>query len=316
VTDPTEARQYDEIVPATLAGERVDRAVSMMTDLSRREAVDLIRSGGVLIDGRVPSKPSERLSESASLLVELPARSHELEPDPDVDVPVVFEDEDVLVVDKPAGMVVHPGAGSLTGTMVQGLLHRYPDLAGVGGDPTRPGIVHRLDKGTSGLLLVARSEAAHRSLARQLRERTVLRRYRTLVWGTVASSEGVIDAPLARSLGDPTRRAVVAGGRAARTYYRVLGAEEHPGFTELSCRLETGRTHQIRVHLESIGHPVVGDRVYGRGRSPLGLARPFLHAIALGFTHPVTGEMHQFESPLPPDLDAFLTALRSSGPGG
>lgn len=312
----TEARRYDEVVPATLAGERVDRAVSMIADISRSEAVTLIGNGGVLIDGRSPAKPSERLVESSSITIVVPERDDAVEPDATVEVPIVYVDDAVIVVDKPAGMVVHPGAGSYSHTMVQGLLHQFPDLAGVGGDPIRPGIVHRLDKGTSGLLLVARTEEAHAHLAEQLRDRSVLRRYLTVSWGVFTSAEGVIDAPIGRSLRDPTRRAVIAGGRVARTHYRVLGTFPDPGLTELECRLETGRTHQIRVHLESIGHPVLGDRQYGKGRQGLGLARPFLHAAALGFEHPTTGAFLEFESPLPADLTDFLAALRSTNPDG
>lgn len=309
MTDP---HRYEEVVPATLAGERVDRAVSMIADVSRSEAVTLITEGAVLIDGRRPTKPSERLIEASSLVIDVPDRIVGLDPDSGVSVPIVYADDVVIVVDKPAGMVVHPGAGSHTGTMVQGLLHQFPDLEGVGGDPLRPGIVHRLDKGTSGLLLVARSDSAHADLARQLRERTVLRRYHAVVWGLLNAPEGVIDAPIGRSLRDPTRRAIVAGGRMARTHYRVLDTFADPGLSELECRLETGRTHQIRVHLESIGHPVVGDRQYGKGRRPLGLSRPFLHAAAVGFVHPATGQWLEFESPLSEDLKQFLAELRST----
>jgi 23S rRNA pseudouridine1911/1915/1917 synthase len=219
--------------------------------------------------------------------------------DPSVAVPVVFEDEHVVVVDKPAGLVVHPGAGSGAGTMVHGLLASHPDIAGVGGDEVRPGIVHRLDAGTSGLLVVARTEAAHADLVAQLAARSVERRYRALVHGTVAAPAGLVDGPLGRDPRDPTRFAVVVGGKEARTRYEVL--ERRAATTLLACRLETGRTHQIRVHLAAIGHPVVGDPVYG-GRHELGLTRPYLHAFRLGFNHPATGERVAFESPLPPDL--------------
>jgi 23S rRNA pseudouridine1911/1915/1917 synthase len=233
-----------------------------------------------------------------------------LEPDPGIDVPVVHEDDHLLVVDKPAGVVVHPGAGRRTGTVIQGLLARYPELAGVGPDPQRPGIVHRLDKGTSGLLLVARTEAAHSALVAALAARQVHRRYRALVWGLVEANSGLIDAPIGRSARDPTRMAVEQRGKGARTRYEVRQRLREPvSVTELTCTLETGRTHQIRVHLSSIGHPVVGDARYGGRRQSLPLGRPFLHAEALELAHPVTGAPLAFASPLPDDLADVLVSL-------
>ncbi|MEO5678582.1 MAG: RluA family pseudouridine synthase [Acidimicrobiales bacterium] len=234
------------------------------------------------------------------LEVDVPERAdRSLVPEPGITVPVVYEDEHVLVVDKPAGLVVHPGAGSATGTMVHGLLARYPDLVGVGGDDARPGVVHRLDAGTSGLLAVARTTEAYHHLVAQLAARTVERRYRALVHGLVAAPAGLVDGPIGRDPRDPTRHAVAANGKEARTRYEVLdrGADT----TLLACRLETGRTHQIRVHLAAIGHPLVGDVLYG-GHLGLGLTRPYLHAFRLAFHHPHTGDRVAFESPVPPDL--------------
>ncbi|MFT7601129.1 MAG: 23S rRNA pseudouridine1911/1915/1917 synthase, partial [Acidimicrobiales bacterium] len=228
-------------------------------------------------------------------------------------VPIVHIDDDVIVVNKPAGLIVHPGSGVATGTMVQGLIAQYPDLASVGDDHTRPGVVHRLDKGTSGLLLVARTDESYRHLSEQLAARTVLRRYHTLVWSDVAAAEGVVDAPLGRSPRDATRQAVVVGGRFARTHYRVLQRYEDPDRTLLECRLETGRTHQIRVHLDAIDHPVCGDDRYGRGRPLDGLTRPFLHAAEIGFEHPTTGELLHFEAARPADLTNFLAGLVPMG---
>jgi 23S rRNA pseudouridine1911/1915/1917 synthase len=223
----------------------------------------------------------------------------------------VHEDDDLLVLDKPAGLVVHPGAGRATGTLVHGLLAAYPEVAGVGSDPSRPGIVHRLDKGTSGLLLVARTQRAYEALVAALSAREVHRRYRALVWGHVAAASGLIDAPIGRSTREPTRMSVDVRGKEARTRYDVLRhATEPVEVTELACTLETGRTHQIRVHLRSIGHPVVGDARYGGNRQSLPLDRPFLHAAGLDLAHPVTGQALSFESPLPPDLQAVLSALR------
>jgi 23S rRNA pseudouridine1911/1915/1917 synthase len=225
-------------------------------------------------------------------------------------VVVVHEDPHLLVVDKPAGMVVHPGAGNPTGTLVHGLLARYPEIAGVG-EAFRPGIVHRLDRDTSGLLVVARTSEAHAALTDALRERAVTRRYRTLVWDHVSEPRGQVDAPIGRSAKDPTRMAVVVGGREARTTYEVVRRYDEPvAVTELVCHLETGRTHQIRVHLQAIGHPVVGDPRYAGARQSLPAPRQFLHAEHLAFDHPVTGEHVEADSPLPADLRAVLDRLR------
>jgi 23S rRNA pseudouridine1911/1915/1917 synthase len=212
-------------------------------------------------------------------------------------------------VDKPAGLVVHPGAGHRDGTLVGGLLARFPELASVGA-PARPGIVHRLDRGTSGLLVVARTPAAFDDLVTQLSARTVERRYVAVVLGVPAPRSGVVDAPIGRSPRDPTRMAVAATGRPARTHYRVEQAFEQPVVAaRLACRLETGRTHQVRVHLSAIGHPVVGDARYGGDRPALPAPRPCLHAARLGFRHPSTGEEMAFEAPLPRDLEAVLAGL-------
>ena len=236
--------------------------------------------------------------------------------DPAVDVVVVHEDADVIVVDKPAGLVVHPGAGHPTGTLVHGLLARYPELAdlpdAVGAEVDRPGIVHRLDRGTSGLMVVARTPAAYRSLVDQLSARAVSRTYRALVLGSVEGESGLVDAPIGRSVSSPTRMAISRKGKEARTRYEVEGRYTTPAPTTLvRASLETGRTHQIRVHLAAIGHPVVGDEPYSQGRSLPGatVARPFLHAYALAFDHPTTGARVSWTSELPEDLEAQLAAL-------
>jgi len=214
----------------------------------------------------------------------------------------------VLVVDKQAHLVVHPGSGVRGATLVNGLLAMVPEIESVG-EPDRPGIVHRLDKGTSGLLMVARTDLAYESLVRQLAMRTVLRVYQSVVHGLVEAESGLIDAPLGRSPRDATRRAVVADGRPARTRYEVLDRLSGADCSVVACRLETGRTHQIRAHLSAIGHPVVGDDRYG-GRAVAGLDRPFLHAAELGFEHPDSGELLQFASALPADLSSTLEQLR------
>jgi 23S rRNA pseudouridine1911/1915/1917 synthase len=295
-------------VPAALDGERLDRAVALLADLSRSEAASLVAGGRVQIDGTPTTVRSRRLREGEAIAVDLGTPSTaQVVADPSIDVAVVHADDSVIVVDKPAGLVVHPGAGHHSGTLVHGLVARFPDIAGVG-DPNRPGIVHRLDQGTSGLLVVARTEVAAADLVEQLSRREVIRRYDALVNGTVEADAGIVDAPIARSPRDPTRMAVVAEGRPARTRYRVIARWEDPPVTRLRCELETGRTHQIRVHLAAIGHPVVGDVRYGAGRT-LGLDRPFLHAAELAFRHPSTGEQVSFTAPLPADLEAVLDRL-------
>jgi 23S rRNA pseudouridine1911/1915/1917 synthase len=297
-------------VPATLAGDRIDRALSFLTGWPRSAVQALIDDGAVTVDGNVVAK-SHRLQEGSVVEVlnepDLDAGSP---PDPDraVAVDVRFADADVLVVAKPAGLVVHPGAGHAAGTLVNGLLAQFPDLASVG-DPMRPGIVHRLDRDTSGLLVIARSPLAYESLVDQLARRSVERLYATLVWGTLGATRGVIDAPIGRSEARRTRMAVRSAGKDARTGYRALETFETPRCSRLECKLETGRTHQIRVHLAAIGHPVVGDATYGGARQQIAMTRPFLHAGTLGFDHPVTGEALRFEDPLPPDLQAVLDDL-------
>jgi 23S rRNA pseudouridine1911/1915/1917 synthase len=301
-----------EVVPEAMAGERVDRIVAMVTGISRAEVAELVDAGSVLVGGAPVRARSTRLQAGDEVEVDVPDRAaaRRLVPEPDVAVPVVHADEHLLVIDKPSGLVVHPGAGQRSGTLVHGLLARYPELVGVGGDEGRPGIVHRLDKGTSGLLLVARTQVAYDALVAALAARDVHRRYRALVWGPVEALRGLIDAPIGRSAREPTRMAVDERGKVARTRYEVLRTFAEPVVvTELACTLETGRTHQIRVHLRSIGHPVVGDARYGGARQSLPMSRPFLHAEVLELAHPVTGEPLTFHAPLPADLLAVLDGL-------
>jgi 23S rRNA pseudouridine1911/1915/1917 synthase len=300
-----------EVVPRALDGQRLDRVVALVTGGSRAEAAALVDEGAVTVGGSPVTTRSHRVAEGDMVDIDLPDRPAEIElaADPSVPVPVVHEDADLIVVDKPAGVVVHPGAGQGSGTLVNGLLARYPEIRDVG-QPDRPGIVHRLDKGTSGLLLVARSALAYDRLVAMLGRHEVDRRYRTLVWGTVASPTGLVDAPVGRSGRERTRMAVTVRGKPARTWYDVVRTFHHPvEVTELVCRLETGRTHQIRVHMASIGHRVVGDGRYGGDRQSLPLPRPFLHAEHLGFDHPITGEALTFTSPLPDDLAQVLARL-------
>jgi 23S rRNA pseudouridine1911/1915/1917 synthase len=296
-------------VPAALAGERVDRALAALTGWSRAEISRLCDAGEVLVGGR-PVAKSRRLAadEVVELLAE-PEVPGPPGPQPEVAVPVRHVDDDVIVVAKPAGLVVHPGAGHPDGTLVNGLLARFPELAHAG-DPARPGIVHRLDRDTSGLMVVARTARAYDALVDALGRREVERQYQALVWGRLDAPRGVIDAPIGRSAARRTRMAVREGGREARTSYSVLDEFDDPAVSLLECRLETGRTHQIRVHLAAIGHPVVGDAPYQGARASLPLDRPFLHATALSFPHPVSRDPLHFEEPLPPDLAAALERLQ------
>ncbi len=300
-----------EAVPSALAGERLDRIVALIGDLSRAEASATIAAGGVRVDGEPAASGKVRLVEGQTVEVDPEAVPGPVLPTSDrtVEFGVVYEDEAVIVIDKPPGLVVHPGAGNLDGTLVSGLLARYPELEGVGDDPVRPGIVHRLDAGSSGLLVVARTSDAASRLIEQFADHSATRRYDAVVWGVPDAPHGIIDAPIGRDRGDPLKMAVVTGGRPARTDYRVVGTYSAPALvSRLECRLETGRTHQIRVHLSSINHPLVGDPTYGQRRPVLGLTRPFLHAAELAFDHPLTGERVTFTSPLAPDLQAWLDA--------
>ncbi len=315
--EPTDEQRLDVEVPALLDGVRVDRALAMLLGISRTAAATLVESGAVQVDGRVVRRRADALAEGQRLEAEvasLAVPAAALAPEPDVALSVVLEDPDFVVVDKPAGVVVHPGAGHATGTLVAGLLARYPELADLaertGEDPRRPGIVHRLDLGTSGLLVVARTPRAEASLRAQLAAHEVERRYTGLAEGST-EDRGLIDAPLGRSLRTPTKMAVRPGGRESRTAYVATRRFVEPTRTLLDLRLETGRTHQIRVHLAAIGHPIVNDPRYGRARERrLVEGRCFLHARELAFAHPVSGETVRVTSPLPEDLAELLEASR------
>jgi 23S rRNA pseudouridine1911/1915/1917 synthase len=290
------------------AGSRLDRALAAREEIASRAVAErLLSAGAVRVDGAVVSK-SHRLETGSTVEVELPAEPAGLQAEP-VTVPLAYEDEHLLVVDKPARIVVHPGAGTREGTLAGQLL----TLGARGGeDPERPGVVHRLDRDTSGLLLVARSDEAHAALQDAIRAREVERRYLTLVRGHPRSRTGRIDAPIGRDRRDPTKRSLdTAEPREAVTWFETR--ETFPEHTLLEVRLETGRTHQVRVHLAAIDLPVSGDTQYGV-KGDLGLQRQFLHAYRLRLKHPVTGEELDLESPLPPDLEAALELARARKP--
>lgn len=297
-------------VPPSEAGSRLDRFLQrQLPQYSRARLQQWIREHRVRLNGQ-PTRPAERLKGGERIQVE-PAAPPPLKAVPEaIPLRVLYEDEDLIAVDKPAGMIVHAGAGRHSGTLVNALLYRYGRLSEIGGE-ARPGIVHRLDRQTSGVILVARNDQAHRRLAAQFAARKVEKVYLALVHGEVRQDQGRIEAPIAR---DPVRRlrmsARLGYGRAALSEYRVL--RRYPGFTLLEVRIRTGRTHQIRAHLASVGHPVVGDRLYGAPRCVEGLPvldRHFLHAQRVGFLHPSSGEPLSIESPLPEELRAWLSAL-------
>jgi 23S rRNA pseudouridine1911/1915/1917 synthase len=303
-------------IEADQAGIRLDvYLASQIEGWSRARLQRLIENEDVLVNSK-PSKPSYKLREHDKIEVELIAPAGEFFTPENIPIEIVYEDETLVVVNKPAGMVVHPAAGTSSGTLANALAYHFQQLPGTG---VRPGIVHRLDRDTSGLLVVAKTDAALENLSDQFRDRTVYKSYVALVHGRVLASSGKIDQPLARDPANRTRMAVVRGGRNALTLYRVRQAYER--FTLLDVELKTGRTHQIRVHLAWLKHPVVGDETYGGGRDNTiqnpqlrarirNLNRHFLHAEQLAFSHPKTGEVVKFQSPVGADLADLLTALR------
>ena len=290
------------------AGQRLDVFAAACAGLSRNAAQRLISSGDILLNGReAPARTRLREGDSVSVTPPPPAVT-DIVPQ-DIPLDIVYQDADIAVINKPKGMVVHPAAGNPDGTLVNAIMYHIKDLSGVGGE-VRPGIVHRIDRMTSGLLVIAKNDEAHNVLSEQLKTHSVSRIYYALVDGNLREDEGTVDAPIARSRSDRKRMAVDPEGRRAVTHWRVL--ERFGDVTFLRLELETGRTHQIRVHMAHIKHPIVGDEVYGRGRNKLGIEGQALHAGELRLVHPSTGEEMRFYAPLPEEFESALEKLRKT----
>ncbi|MBA52768.1 MAG: RNA pseudouridine synthase [Acidimicrobiaceae bacterium] len=305
-----------EEIPNALDGERVDRVAALMTGLSRSAIASLISDGKVTRNEERVVDGSGRVTEGDYVAVEMPVEEEltkALTPDESVEFEVVHEDEALIVVNKPIGLVVHPGAGRNDSTLAHGLLARYPEVAEVGA-VERPGIVHRLDRDTSGLLICARTNEALTYLSEALSSRQIHRSYLTMVAGCPEAPTGTIEAPIGRSRRSRTRMTVTEDGREARTHYEVLETWQHPDPASLlRCTLDTGRTHQIRVHLRAINSPVLGDSTYGK-KDPFGVGRPLLHAAEISFLHPVSAEQMHFTSEPPADFSDALDAFRAQNP--
>ena len=290
------------------AGDRIDKFLAeQYEDLSRSFLQKLLKSGEVMVNGR-PVKASYKAAEGDTISFEVPeAVEPEIVPE-DIPLDILYEDHDVILVNKPKGMVVHPAAGHYSGTLVNGLMaHCKDDLSGING-VLRPGIVHRIDKDTTGILIVCKNDMAHQSIAKQLYDHSITRKYHAIVYGNIKEEEGTVNAPIGRSLKDRKKMGIVMDGKHAVTHYKVLKRLKK-GFTYIECQLETGRTHQIRVHMASIKHPLLGDDVYGPKKSKYTLEGQCLHAKVLGFVHPRTGEYMEFEVPLPEYFEKLLNKL-------
>ncbi|MDD2516963.1 MAG: RluA family pseudouridine synthase [Synergistales bacterium] len=301
------------VVGEDLDGERLDVFLAWKLDRTRSHIQALIREGKVRIEGGKKAKPSLVVRNGMGISVSMePRPAQELVPEP-VDFRVVYEDEDILVIDKPSGLIVHPSPGHWRGTLVHGLLHRFPEIAGSGASG-RPGIVHRLDASTSGLLVVSRNDRSHDILSRAFQERQVRKEYLALVWGKPRELQGRIDLPVGRNPRNRYRMGISSSGKRAVTEYTLLWSRKE--FSFVRCGLLTGRTHQIRVHMKHIGCPLVGDQLYApRKKTPFGLDRVFLHSWVLGFEHPRSGEPMLFRSFIHPELRLFLGEVFSRGRG-
>lgn len=305
----TEESNYRFYIDEEMQGTRLDVVLSFsVPEVSRSFIQKLIEDGRTKIDGRVCTSKKEKVKAGQEISIDIPpAKELEIVPQ-DIPLTIVYEDEAVIVVDKPKGMVVHPAPGNPDGTLVNALMYHCGDRLSTINGVIRPGIVHRIDKDTSGLLMVAKNDAAHAGLAAQLEKHSITRRYRAIVYNNFIEDEGRIEAPIGRDPKNRLKQAVVSGGRYAATNYKVL--ERFGKFTYIELALETGRTHQIRVHMAYKKHPLLGDTVYGPQSNSLGVSSQMLHAMVLGFVHPVTGEYVEFESPLPQEFQTVLEKLR------
>ena len=304
MTQETAVPEFHEFT-VEVSESRLDQYLAGLdTGMTRSQLSRLIVEGQALVNGR-PAKPSSKVRAGDSVFLSVPPPRPTGVVAQDIPVTVVYQDESVVVIDKPAGLAVHPGPGHPDMTLVNALLAMCPDIQGIGGE-IRPGIVHRLDKDTSGLMMVAKTHQAHNDLSAQIKARQVTKGYLALVEGSLKSIEGKVDAPVGRHPRRRTRMAVVVGGKEARTNYKVR--QELRGHSLVELYLETGRTHQIRVHMAHLGHPLVGDTTYGHASHLVD--RHFLHAFHLGFKHPITGEPLDFKIDLPPDLTPAIDALR------
>lgn len=305
----SESEKYTFYIDDEHAGQRMDGVLSLLLeDVSRSYIQKLIAAGNVSVDSKLMTSKKEKLKAGQCVELLLPgAEPCEAQPE-DIPLEIVYEDDDVIVVNKPKGMVVHPAAGNLSGTLVNGLLYHCGTLSGING-VERPGIVHRIDKDTSGLLMAAKTDLAHRSLSEQLAVHSVTRMYRAVVYFNLKDERGTVDAPVGRDPKNRLRMAVVPGGKHAVTHYRLV--EQYNGFSMITARLETGRTHQIRVHMASIHHPLLGDTVYGPAKQPYGLDSQMLHAEILGFEHPRTGQYMEFTAAPPQEFMTVVEKLRN-----
>ena len=302
-------KEYDIIVKPDTARERLDIFLCKEIGLSRSQTDKLIRAGLVMLNNG-KAKPGYRVRQDDRIIVKVPSAKEITAKPEDIPLNIIYEDNDIIVINKPPGIVVHPAAGNAEGTLVNALLHHCRDLSGIGGN-IRPGVVHRLDKDTSGLIVFAKTNEAHLNLSQQIKDREVKKTYLAIVHGRMKKDSGIIDAPLGRHPVHRKKMAVISSAnlkkREALTHYRIV--KRYKGYTLVELDLKTGRTHQIRVHLSHIGYPVVGDRTYSRKKDDVGVSRQMLHASRLGFNHPITGRYMEFEAEIPGDMEKILKAL-------
>ena len=306
----------DEVIDLSVAsedsGERIDKYLSgKLTEYSRSYLKGLIDEGKVMVEGK-PVKSSFKVTEGINISISIPpVKEVEIIPE-NIPIDILYEDEDVILINKPKGMVVHPAAGHYTGTLVNALMYHCRDnLSGINGE-LRPGIVHRIDMDTTGVIIACKNDISHRIIAEQLKEHSIKRKYQAIVYGAFKDEEGRIEGSIGRSKTDRKKMAIIPDGKPAVTHYKVIRnytSSNGNNFAHIECELETGRTHQIRVHMTSIGHPLVGDEVYGVAKNPFKLDGQALHAEMLGFVHPRTGEYMEFHAPLPEYFSKLLTKL-------